>query len=61
MDGTQTNYYGNMETEEKKLSDRINEIDWGKFLTWTTIVSVTMIAFYGLGAIKHWKEIKKLG
>lgn len=50
-----------METEEKKLSDRINEIDWGKFVTWTTIVSLTMIAFYGLGAIKHFKEIKKLG
>jgi hypothetical protein len=50
-----------MENEEKKFSDRINEIDWGKFVTWTTIVSLTMIAFYGLGAIKHFKEIKKLG
>jgi hypothetical protein len=49
-----------MENEEKKLSDRINNVDWGKLLTWTTIISISMIAFYSLGAIKHWKEIKRL-
>jgi len=49
-----------METEEKKLTDRINNIDWSKFLTWTTIISITAIAYYGLGAIKHWKEIKNM-
>ena len=49
-----------MVNEEKKLTDRIDNIDWSKFLTWTTIVSITMIAFYSLGAIKHWKEIKNL-
>jgi hypothetical protein len=49
-----------MENEEKKLSDRSNTIDWNKFLTWTTLISITAIAFYSLGAIKHWKEIKRL-
>ena len=49
-----------MENEEKKLVDKISDIQWNKFLTWTTIISVTMIAFYSLGAIKHWKEIKRL-
>ena len=49
-----------MEDEEKKLVDKISDIQWHKFLTWTTIISVTMIAFYSLGAIKHWKEIKRL-
>lgn len=49
-----------MENEEKKILDGITEIQWHKFLTWTTVISVTMIAFYSLGAIKHWKEIKKL-
>jgi len=46
--------------EEKKITDKINDIDWKKFVTITTLVSLTMIAFYGLGAYKHWKEIKKL-
>ena len=55
-----TNYYGNMENEVKKLSDRIDNIVWSKLLTWTTIISITAIAYYGLGAIKHFKEIKNL-
>lgn len=46
--------------EEDKLIDAIKDFNWKKFATWTTIISITMIAFYGLGAIKHWKEIKKL-
>jgi hypothetical protein len=46
--------------EEEKLVDEIKNFDWKKLATWTTIISITMIAFYGLGAIKHWKEIKKL-
>ena len=49
-----------MENEEKKLTDRIDNIDWGKLLTWTTIISITAIAYYSLGAIKHWKELKKI-
>jgi hypothetical protein len=49
-----------MENEDKKLVDRINQIDWNKFITWTTFISISAIAFYSLGAIKHWKEIKKL-
>lgn len=44
-----------MENEEKKLTDRINNIDLSKLLTWTTVISIAMIAFYSLGAIKHWK------
>jgi hypothetical protein len=49
-----------MENEEKNLVDRISEINWHKFLTWTTLISITAIAYYGLGAIKHFKEIKRL-
>ena len=61
MVGMPTNYCGKMENEEnKKLGERISEIDWHKFLTWTTLISLTAIAYYGLGAFKHWKEIKKL-
>ena len=32
--------------EEKKLVDRINDIDWKKFTTLTTVVSISMILFY---------------
>jgi hypothetical protein len=46
--------------EEKKLVDRINEIDWKKFTTLTTVVSISMIIFYSLGAYLHYKNIKKL-
>jgi hypothetical protein len=49
-----------MENEEKRLVDRISEIEWHKFVTWTTLISITAIAFYSLGAIKHWKEIKNI-
>ena len=50
----------NQQENSNGLVDAIKQVDWKKFVTWTTIISVTMIAFYGLGAIKHWKEIKKL-
>lgn len=50
----------NQQENSNSLVDAIKQVDWKKFVTWTTIISVTMIAFYGLGAIKHWKEIKKL-
>jgi hypothetical protein len=46
--------------DEKKIVDRINDIDWSKFMTWTTVISLTMIAYYGIGALKHWKEYSKL-
>ena len=46
--------------KENNLIETIKEFNWKRFATWTTIISITMIAFYGLGAIKHWKEIKKL-
>lgn len=46
--------------EEKKLVDRINDIDWKKFTTLTTVVSISMILFYSLGAYLHYKSIKKL-
>lgn len=49
-----------MENQEKRLVDKINEIDWKNFITWTTLISITAIAYYSLGAIKHFKEIKKL-
>ena len=49
-----------MENERKKLSERIDNIDWSKFITWTTLLSITAIAYYGLGAVKYWKELKKL-
>ncbi len=59
----QTNYCGSMEDEnekEKKLIDRVSDISWNRFITWTTLISISAIAFYSLGAYKHWKEIKKL-
>jgi len=46
--------------EEKKIVDRINDIDWKKFTTLTTVVSISMILFYSLGAYLHLKNIKKL-
>jgi hypothetical protein len=49
-----------MENERKKLSDRIDDIDWSKLLTWTTLISISAIAYYSLGALKHWKELKKI-
>jgi hypothetical protein len=49
-----------MKEEEEKLVEGIKNFDWKSLATWTTVISITMIAFYGLGAIKHWKEIKKL-
>jgi hypothetical protein len=38
----------------------IRNIQWDKFVNYATAVSIAMIAFYTLGAIKHWKEIKKM-
>ena len=49
-----------LKEEEEKLVEGIKNFDWKKLATLTTVISITMIAFYGLGAIKHWKEIKKL-
>jgi hypothetical protein len=49
-----------LKEEEEKLVEGIKNFDWKKLATWTTVISITMIAFYGLGAIKHWKEIKRL-
>lgn len=46
--------------QDSSLIDTIKNFNWRKIATWTTVISLTMIAFYGLGAIKHWKEIKKL-
>lgn len=48
-----------MDSEEKQKIG-FKSIEWKKFLTWTTIISITAIAYYGLGAFKHWKEIKKI-
>jgi hypothetical protein len=31
-----------------------------KILKLTSIVAISMIAFYTLGAVKHYKEIKKI-
>jgi hypothetical protein len=50
-----------MEQEQiKNTRDKISEINWNKFITWTTLISISAIAYYSLGAYKHWKEIKKL-
>jgi hypothetical protein len=49
-----------LEEEEKKVEKLINSINWRSFVNLATIVSITMIAFYGLGAFKHWKEIGKM-
>lgn len=60
MVGMLTNYYGDdMENEKKKIE--IEELKNSKILdiiNLATIVSLTMILFYGIGAYKFWKELK---
>jgi uncharacterized iron-regulated protein len=46
--------------EEKNYEKLMDAINWRNFVNLATIVSITMIAFYGLGALKHWKEIGKM-
>jgi hypothetical protein len=62
MDGMQTNYYGKkiiMQQENNNL-ERIKNLEILKILNLATLVSIAMLLFYGLGAYKHIKEIKKL-
>jgi hypothetical protein len=40
--------------EELKNSRILN------IISLATLVSISMLLFYGLGAFKHWKELKKL-
>lgn len=62
MVGLPTNYYGDMETEEKKVLnlEKLRNSQILQIVNIATLVSITMILFYGLGAYKHFKEIKKL-
>lgn len=50
-----------MENEKKRIE--LEELKNSKILeiiSLATIVSLTMILFYGIGAYKFWKEIKKI-
>jgi hypothetical protein len=58
MVGTLTNYFGKM--EEKIDIESIKNSEILKVLNLATIVTITMLLFYGLGAYKHFKEIKRL-
>jgi len=39
---------------------QLSELNFKKIGGWAMVVTLTMIAFYGLGAYKHWKEIKNM-
>jgi len=58
MVGMLTNYFGKM--EEKIDIESIKNSEILKVLNLATIVTITMLLFYGLGAYKHFKEIKRL-
>ncbi len=58
MVGTLTNYFGKM--EEKIDIESIKNSEILKVLNLATIVTIAMLLFYGLGAYKHFKEIKQL-
>jgi multisubunit Na+/H+ antiporter MnhB subunit len=47
--------------EEKKLTiEEIKNAQILKIINLATLVSISMLLFYGLGAYKHLKEIKRL-
>ena len=58
MVGTLTNYFGKM--EEKIDIECLKNSEILKVLNLATIVTIAMLLFYGLGAYKHFKEIKRL-
>ena len=58
MVGMLTNYFGKM--EEKIDIESIKNSEILKVLNLATIVTIAMLLFYGLGAYKHFKEIKRL-
>jgi hypothetical protein len=58
MVGTLTNYFGKM--EEKIDIESIKNSKLLKVLNLATAVTIAMLLFYGLGAYKHFKEIKRL-
>jgi multisubunit Na+/H+ antiporter MnhB subunit len=58
MVGTLTNYFGKM--EEKIDIESIKNSKLLKVLNLATVVTIAMLLFYGLGAYKHFKEIKRL-
>jgi hypothetical protein len=60
MVGMQINYFGKMEDEEKRAIEDLKNSKLLSVLNLATIVSIAMLLFYGLGAYKHLKEIKKL-
>ena len=49
-----------MEDEEKRAIEDIKNSKLLSVLNLATIVSIAMLLFYGLGAYKHLKEIKRL-
>ena len=62
MVGMQTNYCGDMEEEtNKKINlEELRNSQIMQIVNLATLVSIAMLLFYGLGAYKHFKEIKNL-
>ena len=58
MVGTLTNYFGKM--EEKIDIESIKNSQILQVLNLASVVTIAMLLFYGLGAYKHFKEIKRL-
>lgn len=62
MVGMQTNYCGDMEEQTNKKLDleQLRNSQILQIVNLATLVSIAMLLFYGIGAYKHFKELKKL-
>jgi hypothetical protein len=49
-----------MEEQEKRVIEDLKNSKLLSVLNLATVVSIAMLLFYGLGAYKHLKEIKRL-
>lgn len=49
-----------METKNNQKMEKLKDSQLLKIMNLATFVSIAMLLFYGLGAYKHLKEIKKL-
>ncbi len=49
-----------LEDEKKLTIEEIKNAQILKIINLATLVSISMLLFYGLGAYKHFKEIKRL-
>lgn len=49
-----------METQNNQKMEKLKDSQLLKIMNLATFVSIAMLLFYGLGAYKHLKEIKKM-